>query len=102
MTKSAMIHSRQTSEFKEKAEAILREVGIPLPSAYELFYRQIIAYHGLPFDDRIPTQETIQVLLSNHCPLISEITNSRGNGAIFGNVISNQTCCSSTPLLNVS
>ncbi len=62
MTKSAMIHSRQTSEFKEKAEAILREVGIPLPSAYELFYRQIIAYHGLPFDDRIPTKETIQAM----------------------------------------
>ncbi len=62
MTKSAMIHSRQTSEFKEKAEAILREVGIPLPSAYELFYRQIIAYHGLPFDDRIPTQENIQAM----------------------------------------
>ena len=62
MTKSAMVHSRQTSEFKEKAEAILREVGIPLPSAYELFYRQIIAYHGLPFDDRVPTKETIQAM----------------------------------------
>ncbi len=62
MTKSAMTHSLKTSEVKEKAEAILREVGIPLPSAYELFYRQIIAHHGLPFDDRIPTKETVQAM----------------------------------------
>ncbi len=62
MTKSAMAHSRQTSEVKEKAEAILREVGIPLSSAYELFYWQIIAHHGLPFDVRVPTQKTIQAM----------------------------------------
>ncbi len=62
MTKSGMTHSRQTLDVKEKAEAILIEVGIPLTSAYDLFYRQIIAHHGLPFDDRIPTKETIQAM----------------------------------------
>jgi DNA-damage-inducible protein J len=62
MAKTAMIHARLTPEIKENAEAILKELGISVSSAYELFYRQIIAHHGLPFDARIPTQETIQAM----------------------------------------
>jgi len=62
MAKTAMIHARLTPEIKENAEAILKEIGISVSSAYELFYRQIIAHHGLPFDARIPTQETIQAM----------------------------------------
>ncbi len=46
-------------EIKEKAEAILQELGISLSSAYEIFYRQIIAHRGLPFEMRIPNETTI-------------------------------------------
>jgi DNA-damage-inducible protein J len=62
MARTAMIHARLTPEIKENAEAILKELGISVSSAYELFYRQIIAHRGLPFDARIPTQETIQAM----------------------------------------
>jgi DNA-damage-inducible protein J len=62
MARTAMIHARLTPEIKENAEAILKELGISVSSAYELFYRQIIAHHGLPFDARIPTQETVQAM----------------------------------------
>ncbi len=62
MAKTAMTHARLTPEVKEKAEAILKELGISVSSAYELFYRQIIAYNGLPFDARVPTPETVQAM----------------------------------------
>lgn len=62
MAKSAMTHARLTPEVKEKAEEILKQLGISISSAYELFYRQIIIHNGLPFDVRIPTAETIQAM----------------------------------------
>ena len=62
MAKSAMTHARLTPEVKEKAEDILRELGISISSAYEMFYRQIIAHRGLPFDARIPKKSTIQAM----------------------------------------
>jgi len=62
MTKSAMTHARLTPEVKEKAENILRELGISISSAYEMFYRQIIAHRGLPFDARIPRKLTIAAM----------------------------------------
>ncbi len=50
------------TEIKEKAEAILQELGIPLASAYEIFYRQIIAHRGLPFEVRIPNETTVRAM----------------------------------------
>ncbi|MFH0726415.1 MAG: type II toxin-antitoxin system RelB/DinJ family antitoxin [Pseudomonadota bacterium] len=62
MAKSAMTHARLTPEVKESAEAILKELGISISSAYELFYRQIIAHNGLPFEARVPTRQTIEAM----------------------------------------
>jgi len=59
MGKTAMTHARLTPEVKERAEAILKELGISISTAYEMFYRQIIANNGLPFDVRIPNAETV-------------------------------------------
>ncbi|RLC08878.1 MAG: hypothetical protein DRI57_23230 [Deltaproteobacteria bacterium] len=42
-----------------KAEAILRKSGISVAYAYEWFYRQIIAHHGLPYDNDLPSETTI-------------------------------------------
>lgn len=47
---------------KEQAEAILQELGIPVAVAQELFYRQIIAYQGLPFELRLPNRTTIAAM----------------------------------------
>ena len=54
--------ARLTPEIKEKAETILKELGISISAAYEMFYRQIIAHHGIPFDLRIPNKNTIQTM----------------------------------------
>lgn len=46
-------------ELKEKAEAILRESGIPVTYAYEWFYRQVITHHGLPCESELPNKTTV-------------------------------------------
>ena len=62
MAKTAMTHARLTPEIKKQAEAILKELGISISTAYEMFYRQIIAHQGIPFDLHIPNQETLQAM----------------------------------------
>ena len=62
MGKTAMTHARLTPEVKQQAEAILKELGISISAAYEMFYRQIIAHQGIPFDLRIPNKNTIQAM----------------------------------------
>lgn len=62
MAKTAMTHARLTPEVKKKAEAILKELGISISTAYEMFYRQVIAHNGLPFDVQIPNVETVQAM----------------------------------------
>ena len=62
MGKTAMTHARLTPEVKEKAEAILKKLGISISTAYEIFYRQVIAHNGLPFDVQIPNNETAQAM----------------------------------------
>lgn len=62
MAKTAMAHARLTPEIKKEAESILKELGISISSAYEMFYRQIIAHQGIPFDLRIPNKNTLQAM----------------------------------------
>ena len=62
MGKNVMSHARLTPEVKEKAEAILKELGISISTAQEMFYRQIIAHQGLPFDVHIPNAETVHAM----------------------------------------
>ena len=62
MAKTAMTHARLTPEVKERAERILKDLGISISSAYEMFYRQIIAHRGLPFDARILKKSTVQAM----------------------------------------
>ncbi len=62
MAKTAMTHVRLTPEVKKGAEAILKELGISVSTATEMFYRQIIANKGLPFDPRVPNKSTIQAM----------------------------------------
>ena len=62
MPKTAMTHARLTPEVKENAEKILKELGISISAAYEMFYRQIIAHQGLPFELRLPRQKTLEAM----------------------------------------
>lgn len=54
--KSANLCIRIEPEVKEKAEAILFELGIPASSAINMFYKQIIIQNGLPFDVKLSSK----------------------------------------------
>jgi DNA-damage-inducible protein J len=48
--KTANLSVRIEPEIKEEAEKILSELGISASMAINMFYKQIILQHGLPFD----------------------------------------------------
>jgi DNA-damage-inducible protein J len=56
--KTATARARIRPEIKEKAESIIKDLGLSVSAAFELFYRQIILNNGLPFDVSIPTDAT--------------------------------------------
>jgi DNA-damage-inducible protein J len=62
VAKTAMTRARLTPEVKEKAESILKELGISISAAYEMFYRQIIAHRGLLFELHLPNEKTLQAM----------------------------------------
>ncbi len=76
MAKTAMTHARLTPEVKQQAEIILKELGISVSAALEVFYRQIIANHGIPFDLRIPNDKTIRAMDDAR----------KGKGTLYGTV----------------
>ena len=59
--KSSNVNARVEPEIKEKAEAILAQLGISASGGINMFYRQIILWNGLPFRPSIPvTDETVK------------------------------------------
>ena len=47
--RTANVIARVEPEVKEKAESILKDMGIPSSVAINMFYRQIITDNGFPF-----------------------------------------------------
>jgi DNA-damage-inducible protein J len=60
MSKSAVIRARVEPDVKEHAEAIFRKLGLNATDAITLFYKQVGLCNGLPFDVRIPNEETLK------------------------------------------
>ncbi|USE39158.1 type II toxin-antitoxin system RelB/DinJ family antitoxin [Endozoicomonas sp. SCSIO W0465] len=60
MSKSAMIRARIEPDVKEHAEVIFRELGLNPTEAITLFYQYVGICKGLPFDVRLPNEETRQ------------------------------------------
>jgi DNA-damage-inducible protein J len=60
--KSAAVHSRIEPEIKNKAESILRRLGVSPTEAIRMFYTQITLRNGLPFTVDIPNKETEEAL----------------------------------------
>lgn len=58
MPKSATIRARVEPQLKERAEAMLDEMGLSVTAAITLFYRQIIQRRALPFEVRLPNAAT--------------------------------------------
>jgi len=62
MAKEATARARMDAELKDEAEGILAECGLNATQGINLFYRQVVLHHGLPFDVRIPNAESREAL----------------------------------------
>ena len=60
--KTAAVHARIEPQTKEKAEEILRRLGLSPTEAIRIFYRQISLRGGLPFAVEIPNKLTASTL----------------------------------------
>lgn len=64
MSKSATVRARVEPQLKQRAEAMLDELGLSATTAITLFYRQIVQHRGLPFEVRIPNAVTRRAMQS--------------------------------------
>jgi DNA-damage-inducible protein J len=62
MARSAMIHARTETSLKAEVEAVFKELGLTTTEAINLFFNQVRIFKGLPFDVRIPNEETLQAI----------------------------------------
>ena len=72
-TKTANLYARIEPEVKEQAESILSTLGIPVSSAINMFYKQIILNRGLPFDVKIPRTKPINITELSETELNAEL-----------------------------
>ena len=62
MAKTEFIRARVEPELKYHAEEILSKLGLSPTDAITLFYVQVTLHGGLPFEVRIPNDESIEAL----------------------------------------
>ncbi|MCH7731671.1 MAG: type II toxin-antitoxin system RelB/DinJ family antitoxin [Candidatus Marinimicrobia bacterium] len=60
--RTTQLNVRVDPEIKNKASVILKTIGMNTSEAINIFLRRIIMEHGIPFDMRIPNEETIQAM----------------------------------------
>lgn len=57
-----IVKSRIDSELKADAEEILNKLGLSVSDVIRMTFRQIVARRGLPFDVKIPNDETVAAI----------------------------------------
>ena len=60
MAKTAMIRARTEPDLKLEVEKIFKQLGLNSTEAINLFYEQIRLHKGLPFEIKIPNEETLE------------------------------------------
>ncbi|OUP77705.1 RelB/DinJ family addiction module antitoxin [Anaeromassilibacillus sp. An172] len=80
--KSANVTVRVQPEIKEKAEAVLEQIGMPVSVLINTLYRQIIMTGGIPFSLSVHNPQTLDTMTSEQFDAMME----KGyNEAISGN-----------------
>ena len=51
------------SDMKEQAKSIFKKYGVSLSDAINMFLTQSVLERGLPFDMKIPNDETVQAII---------------------------------------
>ena len=62
MNKSAVVHARIEPRTKQKAESVLKKLGLSPTEAIRLFYHQICLRGGLPFPVLVPNELTANTI----------------------------------------
>lgn len=62
--KSANVMARVEPDIKEKAEAIMSQLGIPVSVVINMLYRQIIMKNGIPFSTSVSSGMLVRDQLS--------------------------------------
>lgn len=62
MPKDAFIRARTDASLKQTVEEIFSQIGLSTTEAINLFFYQVQLHKGLPFEVKIPNQETLQAL----------------------------------------
>jgi DNA-damage-inducible protein J len=58
----ATLTIRTNKALKEEVGRILNRLGLTHSSAVNIFYRQVAANNGIPFEVKIPNKETLKAL----------------------------------------
>lgn len=61
-SKTATARALIDPEVKREAETILKEIGLSVSNSVELFYRQVVAQRGLPFELHVPNKTTMKAI----------------------------------------
>ncbi len=64
--KTAIINARIKPELKTDVDKILSQLGITTTQAITMFFEQIKINRGIPFELKIPNDETIQAMEDIH------------------------------------
>ena len=62
MPKTAVITVRIEPELKKEAEEVISQVGLTMSQAMTLHLRQIVYRRGIPFELKLPNQETLDAV----------------------------------------
>lgn len=61
-SKTATARALLDPEIKKEAEKILKGLGLSISKSFELYYRQVIAQRGLPFELHVPNEKTMKAI----------------------------------------
>ncbi len=61
--KTAIINARVRPELKSDVDKILSRLGITTTQAITMFFEQIKMNKGIPFDLKLPNDETVEAML---------------------------------------
>ena len=62
MSKTDQIQVRIDPATKEAAESVFAKLGLKPSEAVRMFYHQVKLNQGIPFDVKVPNEETLQAI----------------------------------------
>ena len=60
MAKTSNVFVRVEPSVKDQAEAVLKQLGIPMANAVEQFLRQVALQRGIPFEMKLPERKPLE------------------------------------------